>query len=75
MARKANEVSVENRLIIPNDAKIFAQAECTPEVRYFVTSDKQSSKLIEKLQEKIGIKFEHMDINIPYTEKFAILPM
>lgn len=74
-ARKANEIAVDNRLIIPNDVKLFAQAECTPDVKYFVTSDTKSSRLIEKISEKSRVSFEHMDIHKPYTERFGILPM
>lgn len=74
-ARKTNDISVDNRLIIPNDVKLFAQAECTPDVRYFVTSDTKSSKLIDKISEKNVVSFEHMDIHEPYTLNFGILPM
>lgn len=74
-ARKTNDISVDNRLIIPNDVKLFAQAECTPDVRYFVTSDTKSSKLIDKISEKNVVSFEHMDIHDPYTLNFGILPM
>ena len=74
-ARKTNDISVDNRLSIPNDVKLFAQAECTPDVKYFVTSDTKSSKLIDKISEKNVVSFEHMDIHEPYTLNFGILPM
>lgn len=74
-ARKTNDISVDNRLIIPNDVKLFAQAECTPDVKYFVTSDTKSSKLIDKISEKNVVSFEHMDIHDPYTLNFGILPI
>lgn len=74
-ARKTNDISVDNRLIIPNDVKLFAQAECTPDVKYFVTSDTKSSKLIDKISEKNSVSFAHMDIHEPYTLNFGILPM
>lgn len=45
-ARLTKELSIDNRLIIPNDAKIFAQANCSDDVKFFVTSDTKSSKLI-----------------------------
>lgn len=74
-ARKANDISVDNRLIIPNDVKLFAQAACTPDLKYFVTSDTKSSKLIEKISETTKVFFEHLDIHVPYTERFGRLPM
>ena len=66
---------MDNRLIIPNDVKLFAQAECAPDVKYFVTSDTKSSKLIGKISEQKKVSFEHMDIHVPYTEQFGVLPM
>lgn len=75
-ARRQNEIAIDNRLIIPNDAKIFAQAECIDDVKYFVTSDTESSKLINKIAEGKGsLSFEHMDIHIPYTQRFGVLDM
>lgn len=74
-ARTANEISIDNRLIIPNDAKIFAQANCVEDVKYFVTSDTKSSKLIDIISAKEIVNFEHMDIHIPYTRRFGILEM
>ena len=72
-ARSANEIFVENRLLIPNDAKILAQANCVESVKYFVTSDTKSSNLINRISNKEKITFAHMDIHTPYTEQFGIL--
>lgn len=33
-ARRQNEIAIDNRLIFPNDAKIFAQAECIDDIKY-----------------------------------------
>lgn len=33
-ARLTKELSIDNRLIIPNDAKIFAQANCSDDVKF-----------------------------------------
>lgn len=72
-ARTANEIIIDNRLIIPNDAKIFAQANCVDEIKYFVTSDTRSEKLITRIANKEDVNFEHMDIHIPHTQQFGIL--
>lgn len=74
-ARVAKEIVVEQRVIIPNDAKIFAQAECCSDVSYFVTSDTEAAKLLSKIAEKEGVSFAHMDIHTPYTQQFGILEM
>lgn len=69
------EVSVASRLIIPNDAKILAQANCVKDMKYFVTSDVDSSKLIRKIAEEEEITFEHLDIHIPHTQFYGILDL
>lgn len=74
-ARAANEIIIDNRLIIPNDAKIFAQANCVDEIKYFVTSDTRSEKLISRIASKVDVNFGHMDIHIPYTEQFGVLEL
>lgn len=74
-AKTANEISVDNRLIIPNDAKIFAQANSVEDVKFFVTSDTKSLKLIDTISSRETVTFEHMDIHTPYTEQFSVLDM
>lgn len=64
-ARKKQEIDVNQRLIIPNDVKIYAQANCTVGIRYFVTSDTKASKLIEKISEEMPLQFSHLDIHLP----------
>lgn len=64
-ARKKREIEVDQRLIIPNDVKIYAQANCTIGVRYFVTSDTKASKLLEKISEEVSLQFSHLDIHTP----------
>lgn len=74
-ARDAGEIVVDQRLIVPNDAKIFAQANCCDDVLYFVTSDSKSAQLISKISDKNEVTFSHMDIHTPYTQQFGILEM
>lgn len=70
-----HELSIDNRLIIPNDAKIFAQANCSDDVKFFVTSDTKSSKLINIIAGKETVTFEHMDIHTPHTQQFGVLEL
>lgn len=74
-ARLTKELSIDNRLIIPNDAKIFAQANCSDDVKFFVTSDTKSSKLINIIAGKETVTFEHMDIHTPHTQQFGVLEL
>lgn len=72
-ARESDKVEIDNRLIIPNDTKIFAQTQCCENIKYFVTSDTKSSKLINRISAKETVSFEHLDIHTPYTQSFGIL--
>lgn len=65
-AKNKDEVKIDNRLIIPNDTKLFAQASNEKNIRYFVTSDVKSKRMIEILRDDCEASFEHLDINTPY---------
>ena len=61
------------RTIIPNDSKLFAQANCDSDVAYYVTADSRSEKLIKILQKSTDIKFQFIDIHTPWNEQFGEL--
>lgn len=68
-------IEIPDRLIIPNDSKIFAQGSVEKDIRYFVTADVKSKKVIDMLRIKCAADIEHLDINIPYTAQFGILDL
>ena len=74
-AKNTGELEIGQRKVIPNDVKIFAQADYTTDIKYFVTSDVKSAKMIKKLSDSQNISFSHMDISIPYNEQFGVLDM
>lgn len=61
------------RAIIPNDAKLFAQADVVDSTTYFVTSDARSQGTYSLLRKEINPKFTVLDISIPYNETFGLL--
>lgn len=73
-----NKVSFEKlspRAIIPNDSKLFAQADLDKDITHFVTSDVRSKTTLKMLKNGINPKFEIISIEIPYTETFGILDL
>ncbi len=66
---------LKSRAIIPNDSKLFAQAEIDKTVTHFVTSDTSSGKIIAILKNKIRISFDILDISTPFHEAFGILDL
>ncbi len=71
-ARSKGQYTPDQRAIIPNDAKLFAQASSVGAL-YFVTSDTSSSKAIDLLAEKNGFTVKHLDIHNPSSAYFGTL--
>lgn len=66
---RANQTATEKlkpRPIVPNDAKLFAQADLDPTVTHFVTSDRRSLKARKWLKEEINLKFDIIDMSISH---------
>ncbi|MCF8302734.1 MAG: hypothetical protein K9I94_05605 [Bacteroidales bacterium] len=61
------------RAIIPNDSKLFAQADTDRSITHFVTSDSRSEGTLKLLKKKIKPRFEIIDINNPYNQVFGVL--
>ena len=55
------------RTIVPNDTKMFAQAHCESDIKYFVSADSEAKKVYDMLPKH---NFEFIDINIPCKEVF-----
>jgi predicted nucleic acid-binding protein len=73
-----NRISNEKlipRAIIPNDSKLFAQADLDKSITHFVTSDERSLKTLKTLKTKNNPKFEIINIRIPYNQTFGILDL
>lgn len=73
LIRKKGVINIPDRLIIPNDSKILAQGSYECDIKYFVTADCESKKIIDFLRNQCDAQIEHMDINIPYSQAFGFL--
>ncbi len=72
---KLSKVKLTPRAIIPNDSKLFAQADLDQSIDYFVTSDSRSKATYENLKKRVNPKFKILDISTPYNEAFGILDL
>ncbi|NDV17286.1 hypothetical protein GO009_14775 [Muricauda sp. TY007] len=70
---KVSEEKLSPRAIIPNDSKLFAQADLDKSITHFVTSDVRSKSTRALLKKRTNPKFEIISIDIPFTETFGIL--
>lgn len=72
---KVSEEKLTPRAIIPNDSKLFAQADLDKSITHFVTSDIRSKNTLAILKKGSNPKFEIISIDIPFTETFGILDL
>ncbi len=70
-ARSRGVVEFDHRIVITNDVKMMAQAQCE-EADYYITSDSESRKMYDVLKEAEMVSFKFINLNDPYhslTEK------
>ena len=65
-AKGKGQYNPDQRLIIPNDTKIFAQASSVGAL-YFVTADTEASKAMAILSQERGFSVMHLDIHKPIS--------
>jgi hypothetical protein len=68
-------LKLSERNIIPNDTKLFAQADCEKTIVYFLSSDTESFKIYNLLRQKVNPQFQFLDLKIPYNQVFSILDL
>jgi len=69
------KLRLRERNIIPNDTKLFAQADCEKTVEFYLSSDSESLKIYRFLKQETNPKFHFIDLNTPYNETFGILDL
>jgi len=69
------KLKLNERNIIPNDTKLFAQADCEKSVEFYISSDAESLKIYNLLKQETNPKFQFIDLNIPYHQTFGILDL
>lgn len=71
--RSKNKLKLNERNIIPNDTKLFAQADIERSIGYYLSSDSESLKIYNLLNIEAAPKFEFIDLNINFSETFGLL--
>lgn len=71
-----NKLQVTQRNIIPNDSKLFAQADSEMSIAHYLTSDIESKKIFDLLiSEGVKPNFQFIDLNTPFHELFGVLDL
>lgn len=71
--REKNNLNLTSRNIIPNDSKLFAQADLDDTITHFVTSDQECLKIYAVIKEKLKPKFDIINIRTPFNETYGLL--
>ena len=70
-----NKLKLQERNIIPNDTKLFAQADSEKTIEFYLSSDTESLKIYNLLKQETNPKFQFIDLNTPYNETFGLLDL
>lgn len=71
--QKKDKLKLRERNIIPNDTKLFAQADTETFVDFYLSSDTESSKIYNLLKEEAHPKFQFLDLSISHSQAFGLL--
>lgn len=71
--RKRQFIEIKERQIIPNDTKLFAQADIVGGVEYYISSDSESKKIYGGIHQELSPKFQFLDLKLPHHEAFGLL--
>jgi hypothetical protein len=69
------KLKLKERNIIPNDTKLFAQADCEKAVEFYLSSDSESIKIYNIIRQETSPKFQFIDLNTPHNETFGLLDL
>lgn len=69
------KLKLNERNIIPNDTKLFSQADCEKYVEFYVSSDSESLKIYNLLMVESNPKFQFIDLKVPHHEIFGLLDL
>lgn len=72
--KNRNKLQLSERNIIPNDTKLFAQADTEPAIEYYLSSDFESRKIYQLLKTETNPRFQFINFDRPYNDFFGVLP-
>lgn len=73
--RKTLPTDLSQRAIIPNDTKMFAQAEVTPAITHYLTADTECRKVYDLLSARLTTSFQFLNLRTPCHQAFGELDL
>jgi len=74
-ARRENALKLRDRIIIPNDTKLFSQADSEDYIQFYLSSDLESQKVYNLLNASLKLNFTFIDLSLKHTEFFGLLDL
>ncbi|MFN0176933.1 MAG: hypothetical protein ACKVU0_19990 [Saprospiraceae bacterium] len=68
-----NQLNLSHRNVIPNDTKLFAQADAESKIDAFATSDEECISVFNMIQTYQPVQFSILNIRKPFSETFGLL--
>ena len=70
-----SKLKLKERNIIPNDTKLFAQADTEKSIEFYLSSDRESLKVYNLLKQETVPKFQFIDLNTAHHQVFGLLDL
>ena len=70
-----NKLQLRDRNIIPNDTKLFATADVEKSVEFYLSSDSESHKIYNLMKQHLNLKFQFIDLHVPFGQTFGVLDL
>ena len=74
-ARRSMNVQMEQRAVIANDTKLFAQADTVPSITHYLTADQQCEKVYTLLKSAMAPCFQFVHLSTPWHRTFGCLDL
>lgn len=72
-ARSQGSLQVESRAVIPNDTKLFAQADCEASIGCYLSADRESKRIYDLLRSTQSLNFTFIDLHDSPADSFGML--
>lgn len=74
-ARKNLSVQLDQRTVIANDTKLFAQADVAPAITHYLTADRECEKVYILLKSVLTPRFQFVHLSTPWHQTFGHLDL
>lgn len=72
-ARKSLPVEFDQRAVIANDTKLFAQADVVPSITHYLTADRECQKVYGLLKSVLTPQFQFVHLSTSWHQTFGVL--